>query len=90
METHRSREQVSEEPLGVAQESAFAFDAPKLLEEGEGDDLRVRESLYCLVASKAAVLSGPTRRMKVAAMVSVKRSMACRLWGPRKILYREG
>ena len=53
METHHPREQVSKEPLGVAQERAFAFHTPQLLEEGEGDDLRVRESLYCLVASSA-------------------------------------
>ena len=53
METHHPREQVSKEPLGVAQERAFALHTPQLLEEGEGDDFRVRESLYCLVAWSA-------------------------------------
>src|ERR671921_2992249 len=38
-------EQVGEEPLGVAQEGAFALHASELLEEGEGDDLRVGEPL---------------------------------------------
>ena len=42
-----------EEPLGILQERAFALYAPQLLEEGEGDDLRVREALYVLVASSA-------------------------------------
>jgi hypothetical protein len=46
METHNPREQVREEPLGVAQERAFAFHTPQLLEEGESDDLRVRESRF--------------------------------------------
>ena len=53
METHHPREQVSEEPLGVAQERAFAFHTPQLLEEGKRDDFRIRESLYCLVALSA-------------------------------------
>jgi hypothetical protein len=45
---------VGEEPLGVAQEGALALHAPQLLEEGERDDLRVREPLYGFVASSAA------------------------------------
>jgi hypothetical protein len=48
------REQMGEEPLGIPQERAFALHAPKLLQEGEGDDLGVRKSLYGLVASSAA------------------------------------
>jgi hypothetical protein len=51
-------EQVGEEPLGVAQERALAFHAPQLLEEGEGDDFRVREALYGLVASGTGVEMG--------------------------------
>src|SRR5215210_8200212 len=45
---------MGEETLVVAQERAFALHAPKLLQEGEGDDLGVREALYGLVASSAA------------------------------------
>jgi hypothetical protein len=41
--------------LGVAQERAFAFHAPKLLEEGEGDDFRVREALEGFVAAGTGV-----------------------------------
>jgi hypothetical protein len=40
-----------EESLGIPQERAFAFHAPKLLEQGEGDHFRIREALYGLVAS---------------------------------------
>ena len=43
-------EKVREEPLSVAQEGALALHAPQLLEQREGDDLRVREPLYGLVA----------------------------------------
>jgi hypothetical protein len=49
-----SREQVREEPFYIPQKRAFALHASKLLEEGEGDDLRVREALYGLVAASAA------------------------------------
>ena len=42
--------------MGVAQERAFAFHAPQLLEEG--DDFRVREALYGLVASGTEVEMG--------------------------------
>ena len=48
------REQLREEPLGIPQERAFALHAPKLLQEGEGDDLGVRKPLYGLVAASAA------------------------------------
>jgi len=55
VEAHHAREQVREEPLRIPQERAFALHAPKLLEQGEGDDLRVREALYGLVASSTGV-----------------------------------
>jgi len=45
---------MGEEPLAIAQERAFALHAPQLLQESEGDDLGVREALYCLVALSAA------------------------------------
>ncbi len=50
---HHPGEQVREEPLRLWQERAFALPAPQLLEEGQGDDLRVRESLYGFVAPSA-------------------------------------
>ena len=50
MKTHYAREQVREESLGVAQEGALALHAPKLLQESEGYDLRIREPLEGLVA----------------------------------------
>ena len=34
-----------EEPLGIPEEGALALQAAELLEEGERDDLRVREPL---------------------------------------------
>jgi hypothetical protein len=46
---------VGEEPLGVAQERAFAFHASQLLEEGEGDDFRVREALEGFLAAGTGV-----------------------------------
>ena len=46
---------MGEEPLGVAQERAFAFHASQLLEEGEGDDFRVREALEGFVAAGTGV-----------------------------------
>ena len=50
MEAYDSREQVREEPLGLAQEGALGFDAPKLLlEECEGYDLGGREFFEGLV-----------------------------------------
>ena len=51
-------EQVSEEPLGVAQERAFALHPPQLLEERKRDDFRVRKPLEGLVASSAGVEMG--------------------------------
>ena len=55
MKTGHAGEQVREEPLGVAQERAARFDAPQLLEEGQGDDLRVRELLERFVAAPPGV-----------------------------------
>ena len=49
VEPHHSREQIREEPPGVTQEEALAFHTPKLLEERERDDLRVRKPLEGLV-----------------------------------------
>jgi hypothetical protein len=40
-----AREEVDEETLSVAQEGAFSLHAPQLLEECQGEDLRVRELL---------------------------------------------
>ncbi len=51
VEAHDSREQVPEEPFGVAQERALALDASQLSEQSQRDVLRVRESLERLVAS---------------------------------------
>jgi hypothetical protein len=48
MEAHHARERVGEEPLGIPQERAFALHAPKPLEQGRGDDLRVRKPPYGL------------------------------------------
>jgi hypothetical protein len=51
VKTHDPGEQVREESLGVPEERALALDAPELLEEErQGQDLRVRESLYGFVA----------------------------------------
>jgi hypothetical protein len=44
---------VREEAFAVAQEGAFALHTPQLLEERQGDDLRVRKPLYGFVASSA-------------------------------------
>jgi hypothetical protein len=44
-EAKHPREEVGEEAGGFAQEGAAGLDTPKLLEQREGDDLRVRESL---------------------------------------------
>ncbi len=49
-EAEHPGEQVREEPLGVAQEGAFALDAAQLLEEGEGQDFGVREPFERSVA----------------------------------------
>jgi hypothetical protein len=35
------RTELTEEPLGIPQQRAFAVHAPQLLQEGEGDDLRI-------------------------------------------------
>jgi len=50
IEAHHPREQLREEPLGVAQEGTLALGAPKLLQEGEGKHLGVREPLERCVA----------------------------------------
>src|SRR5215207_7808340 len=47
---HYPREEVDEETLQVAQEGTFALHTPKLLEERQGYDFRVRELLERLVA----------------------------------------
>jgi hypothetical protein len=51
IEPHYPRERVREEPFCVAQEGALALHPTKLLREGEGDHLRVREPLEGFVAS---------------------------------------
>jgi hypothetical protein len=43
VKTHHFGEQIREEPGSLAQERALALDAPQLLKEGEGYDLRIRE-----------------------------------------------
>ena len=55
MHSHYSGEQVREEALGVSEEGPLALHAPKLLEEGEGEDLRVRELLERPVAPSVGV-----------------------------------
>lgn len=50
---HDPGEQVREKSLGVSQEGALGLHAPQLLQESEGDDLRVREPLEPLVALPA-------------------------------------
>jgi hypothetical protein len=57
IEPHHPGQQVREEPLDVPQERAFALDAPQLLEERQGDDLRIGEPLYGFVASRERGLS---------------------------------
>jgi hypothetical protein len=55
VKSHYSQEQLREEPLCLAQERALALHASKLLEEREGDDLRVRKPLEGFVASSTGV-----------------------------------
>ena len=50
VKSHDAGEQMREEPLAVTQEGALALHAAQLLEERQGEDLGVRESLYGLVA----------------------------------------
>ena len=45
MEAYHPREEMGEKAGGLAQERAFGLYAPKLLQESEGYDLRVREFL---------------------------------------------
>ena len=58
MKPHDPREQVGEEPLGIAQKGALGLHASKLLQEGEGYDHRVREPLYGFVAPPFGVEEG--------------------------------
>jgi hypothetical protein len=51
VQPHDPSEQVGEEPLSITQEGALGFHAPKLLQEGEGYDLRVGEPLERLVVA---------------------------------------
>jgi hypothetical protein len=55
MEAHNSGEQVREEAGGFAQEGAFGLNSSKLLKEGEGHDLRIRELFEGLVAPPSRV-----------------------------------
>jgi hypothetical protein len=55
VKTHHSCEQVREEAGSFAQERALALDAPQLLKEDEGYDLRVRELLEGLVVSALGI-----------------------------------
>jgi hypothetical protein len=55
VKTHHSGEQIREEPGSLAQERALALDAPQLLKEGEGYDLRIRELLEGLVVAAFGV-----------------------------------
>ncbi len=55
MKSHHPREQMREEPLDIPQEGALRLHAPQLLEERQGDDLRVREPLEGLVVSSTGV-----------------------------------
>ncbi|HKZ26576.1 MAG TPA: hypothetical protein VJ086_01620 [Rubrobacteraceae bacterium] len=50
MKPDHAREKVGEKAGDLAQERALGLHAPQLLEEGEGDDLRVRESLESSIA----------------------------------------
>jgi hypothetical protein len=58
VDSHHPREHLREEPLGIAQKLVLALYASKLLEQGEGEDLRVPEPLYGLVASSMGVEQG--------------------------------
>src|ERR671938_1459687 len=49
VKTHGSGEQVREEAGNLTQERTLGLHASKLLEESEGDDLRIRELLESLV-----------------------------------------
>ena len=58
MKPRHAREQVREEPLGIAQKGALGLHASKLLQEGEGYDLRVREPLERFVTPPFRVEEG--------------------------------
>jgi hypothetical protein len=55
VEAYGSGEQVREEAGDLAQEETLGLHAPKLLEEGEGHDLRIGEFLEGLVAAPFGV-----------------------------------
>ena len=55
VEPHHTREQIGEEPLGIAQERALALYTAELLQKRELDDLRVREPFERLVSSSMGV-----------------------------------
>src|SRR4051794_4218082 len=54
-EARKPLPQVREEADGVAQEGAFTLHTPKLLDQSEGENLRVREALERLVAPGAGI-----------------------------------
>ena len=58
MKSHDPGEQGGEEPLGIAQKGALGLHASKLLQEGEGYDLRVQEPLERFVAPPFRVEEG--------------------------------
>jgi hypothetical protein len=58
VDSYHPRKHLREEPLGIAQKRALTLYASKLLEQGEGEDFRVREPLYGLVASSMGVEQG--------------------------------
>src|SRR5215217_966775 len=58
VQTDHAGEQLREKTGAIAQERTLRLYAPKLLEERERDDLRIREALYRLVASGARVEGG--------------------------------
>jgi len=54
----RNSREVDEEPPGVAQEGVLALDAPKLLQERQRQDLRIRKLLERLEARGVGVEGG--------------------------------
>src|SRR5215208_2831379 len=81
VQPHHPGEQVREEPLGLAQERAFAFHASQLLKEGEGDDFRVREALYGFVAAG----TGVEMSVSVVAMRQKSAVRASSVWRRREV-----
>ena len=58
MQPRHAREEVDEEPRRVPEEGPLALHAAQLLQEGEREDLRVREPLEGLVAPPSRVEVG--------------------------------